>query len=586
MSSMPTLLEIAAGSISSPSDLLTHNDMIRNRIIEPSLIEDINVLPMQFTLESQVFAPHGWKPERREFHTDMILERFFGLYPEVKGLSQIDNVAICGGSVAKVMQIHAEGSNVFLDDPVTSDDPSDIDIFIYGVSDLWSKVAEVVNTLRENFRVIVEDIPLDRGNRNNHFRGTHIKEILHEGVLTFYFCIDYEITRKVQIILRNYPDLETVLYGFDIPSCSVAISRDTIRLTHLAAYAHLFRVNIVSPSYRSTTYEKRLAKYFRRGFALSLPLMKKIKKGEIIMPHMTLSCEVALGYIAFGKITKYVGDESDYDQKAPYENNDVALDYIAYRMNMRTISARVSAEAKDGDDTPMKDVTPTKGDTPMKGDAPIKGMGATAIMKFRLMTHKSYYSIIGNECLEKDSIFHPYRCGCGIQFDGLTTPSTAPPAFASLDSFLRRSSLCETLNDYKENVIRALTDTSSAAIKLSLLRNNLGLKDDEVIEICMLAATNREMCDKHWEGGKRDALCYLCKISGIIDVGILRFMTKYDSIDKFVQWWIMVDPARQYNNSLNPRIENPQEWYGEHLGESDPINVVTNEDILAFMLHA
>jgi len=41
-------------------------------------------------------------------------------------------------------------------------------------------------------------------------------------------------------------------------------------------------------------------------------------------------------------------------------------------------------------------------------------------------------------------------------------------------------------------------------------------------------------------------------------------MDKYDAAAATpVNWWITTDPSRQYTASLNPRMENPAEWYGD-----------------------
>jgi hypothetical protein len=44
-----------------------------------------------------------------------------------------------------------------------------------------------------------------------------------------------------------------------------------------------------------------------------------------------------------------------------------------------------------------------------------------------------------------------------------------------------------------------------------------------------------------------------------------RVMKNYLRLkDDPVEWWITVDPGRQYTASLNPRMEDPQEWYGDY----------------------
>lgn len=76
---------------------------------------------------------------------------------------------------------------------------------------------------------------------------------------------------KIQLVLREYNTLSACLHGFDIPASAVAYTREgSVVMTSCAAYAHVFKINLVNPQWRSPTYEYRLAKYFKRGYGLAL----------------------------------------------------------------------------------------------------------------------------------------------------------------------------------------------------------------------------------------------------------------------------------------------------------------------------
>lgn len=79
--------------------------------------------------------------------------------------------------------------------------------------------------------------------------------------------------RSVQIILRLYESASQVLLGFDIDCCAVAFDakHDQLLISDRAMRAIVNRYNLVDRSRMSTTYEYRLAKYARRGFAVALP---------------------------------------------------------------------------------------------------------------------------------------------------------------------------------------------------------------------------------------------------------------------------------------------------------------------------
>jgi hypothetical protein len=67
----------------------------------------------------------------------------------------------------------------------------------------------------------------------------------------------------------------------------------------------------------------------------------------------------------------------------------------------------------------------------------------------------------------------------------------------------------------------------------------------------------------------------MCQIASKIRVYVDRLIELYTARPKEIEWFILVDPSRQYNASLNPTIEEPEKWYGEHFRneiEMDPID--------------
>ena len=131
---------------------------------------------------------------------------------------------------------------------------------------------------------------------------------------------------KVQVILRAFPSLSTLLHGFDLPSSSMAFDGEEVLLTSAAAYACAHRVNVVCPAYRSTTFERRLGKYFKRGVSLAFAhapdrlLRTLASDGKVALAHLTIRGRLAPGAVnqAFGELTWW--DEaraaSDYDPAA------------------------------------------------------------------------------------------------------------------------------------------------------------------------------------------------------------------------------------------------------------------------------
>jgi len=75
----------------------------------------------------------------------------------------------------------------------------------------------------------------------------------------------------IQIILRLYSSPSEVLHGFDLGSCMVGIWNKNVYTTRLGGFSFANRCNVINLPRRSTTYERRLTKYDRRGFGIIFP---------------------------------------------------------------------------------------------------------------------------------------------------------------------------------------------------------------------------------------------------------------------------------------------------------------------------
>jgi hypothetical protein len=57
-------------------------------------------------------------------------------------------------------------------------------------------------------------------------------------------------------------------------------------------------------------------------------------------------------------------------------------------------------------------------------------------------------------------------------------------------------------------------------------------------------------------------------------------VAKYNNLPEKIDWWVLADPARQHTASLNPRCEDPAQWYGTAYAE---ITVPTINETLETM---
>jgi hypothetical protein len=133
---------------------------------------------------------------------------------------------------------------------------SDIDLFIYGLNtddEANKKLKEIYNLVAKN---------------------SNQKPLVLRTFRAVTILIPFPY-RHVQVILRFYKSPTEVLLGFDIDSCCVGYDGDKVWCMERFRRALTKRYNLVNHSRRSTTYEQRLYKYSKRGFAVAVPNLDK-----------------------------------------------------------------------------------------------------------------------------------------------------------------------------------------------------------------------------------------------------------------------------------------------------------------------
>lgn len=87
-------------------------------------------------------------------------------------------------------------------------------------------------------------------------------------------CITYVSERlglKVQVVLRLYRSVAEVVNGFDLGSSAMAWDGAKLHFTRAGLVAANHGANVVQPIARRASFERRLIKYFYRGFDVVLP---------------------------------------------------------------------------------------------------------------------------------------------------------------------------------------------------------------------------------------------------------------------------------------------------------------------------
>lgn len=148
-----------------------------------------------------------------------------------------NNMIVAGGSVLALKTLSEINDNDF----------NDFDIFLYGLNDRSynKKVIEIYNSFKQ---ICNDDIVCVRTKR------------------TITFVIQGQ--RHIQIIIKKYDDIQDILSGFDIDCCAIAYTGSRIIATERCINAINTNINTVDLTLSSASYEYRLSKYAKRGYAV------------------------------------------------------------------------------------------------------------------------------------------------------------------------------------------------------------------------------------------------------------------------------------------------------------------------------
>lgn len=166
------------------------------------------------------------------------VEKFHRLFPTLTGLLPLAGVVCCGSAAAATVGTPKEP-------------PGDVDLFVYGVSPdnsaaLWAVVKSVVD------RLVSLQVEVTRF-------------MVTQGIVK----ISTKDGPEVQIVLRAYRTVSSILHAFDIaPACVAYDGMDTYTTT-FGMYGLQVACPVV-PKYSSTSYRWRLKKYYNKGFPMEL----------------------------------------------------------------------------------------------------------------------------------------------------------------------------------------------------------------------------------------------------------------------------------------------------------------------------
>ena len=434
-----------------------------------------------------MLVPEVW-PEAAPVSQADYDHRFAEEFAAVASILPIEHVVVAGGAAAWPLG----------GDAATT--PSDIDLFIVGIDPadtgkLWSTVGRIARKLRNAF--------------SESTKTACVVETMVPGLVCFrpqdHNKGGTQGGYKVQVILRAFPSVSALLHGFDVPSCCVAYDGTTAVMTGLAAWAHAYRINLVCPAYRSTTFEQRLLKYFKRGFALGLPHLDPsvlVAGSELNLPWLDLHPTAVQAGSGFAVGTATLADPtapamSDYDPEVG-DADPVTADHEhgAVRWDSWAASARYNLQ--------------------------------------RLLTDQRYALRKANY-IRDDSV----AVG-GLDFSD----------FAEVEPGLEEVFDFDTLTRILR-YLRLVVVRPACTVNLWSLQHDFGLSPHEVAQFCQGCLETLNLnpgSSLRANVALMSATDRICRLYG-------------DQPDK-IAWWITIDPSRQYTAALNPMISDPAAWYG------------------------
>ena len=275
--------------------LLTQDDYYRRQRKWPLIsYNNVNVVASR-KVSDDLFSIKTYNRTSILNPMDKIIDQINTLFPFTNELLTKfqNNLVACGGSICKsIITDHNEYQ-------ISNDD---IDFFFYDL-DIYQ-----ANKMRiEIIEFMINTWKSSVGKKATRNRGYHreltvIKDVKfyiqrNEYVTTLHVeeLCDYSnnpIVYMYQFIHRIYPNINSIIGGFDLSSSALAYNGKEIYTTPLGAWSLINKSIIIDMGRRSTSYEHRLKKYNRYGFRLIFPgLTKDIIYGRLIYEYEDRSFE-------------------------------------------------------------------------------------------------------------------------------------------------------------------------------------------------------------------------------------------------------------------------------------------------------
>jgi len=464
------------------------------------------------------------------------------------------HIVACGGSIAK--NLISNNDRI-----VAHPDIEDVDIFFHSIdTDTASKLRiEIIEFLVNKWR-----------NRDNKEKGKFkIVVLRNEFVTTIYFAFkedDYYMkTYSYQLIHRIYPNISSIIGGFDLSVCMIAYDGNELYATPLGAWALKNHTVIIDTKRRSTSFEYRICKYYDYGFNILFPgLTQELVDTLVLDPCRSTTC-----------------DENELIQKI----HNLAIEH-KYNIHHFIMSKNHSDDVLFLDQQKQEDILPflnindgynewRRDDNDMDGELEFQSYQKVkiGILPYNMKNIENRY-ITKISDYSHNSInltYMPDMNATKLRLDNL----------ASVVSVLKIKKDCPNINGIlthesdNPDLKFTICEIENFISRTQEVRNHYGSdfnyyksRDIEITKVEHLIRKDTKRLSK-------------CFGKLALEVKDIRNTNQYDNyvkmmIEKMIVnerkcrdnltgiKWITQNPGRQWTSSINPIIANPREWYGKH----------------------
>jgi len=251
--------------------------------------------------------PKGQRPSQKEYDAD-----FRRRDPLAAAILSKMNLE---GAAPRIVVAGGAAAAPYFEENVEA---GDADFFAVGLK--FKEFPKLAQDFIQVFCDCQQELALSLGNDSGNALGvlTVSEDTLTVAFQARFRCQTYNsqrlVVRKYQLIIQAFSSGSAVVHSFGVPSSCTFYDGQTAWSSTLGAYAHLFRVNLINPEYRTSIFESHLIKYFnQRYYALGFVDLatQALLQTKIELELLTVIPQQVCGNWATGKAIETI---KDYDE--------------------------------------------------------------------------------------------------------------------------------------------------------------------------------------------------------------------------------------------------------------------------------